>query len=724
MQIYSFRRMPVGKHILAAILLPLMLVSCSGGGGGGSTPPAPPPGGGGSGPNSYTISGTVSGLVGVSGGLEIHDGYEGLSINANGGFTFPTAIFSGFPYTVTVGTQPSAPAQVCTVANGSGTVSGPVTNVQVVCRNTISFTITGLAGTAVLQNNGGDNRTVNTNGTYTFSTTVATGSAYNVTVLSSTPAQQCTVTNGSGTANGNVTNIQAHCVNTINGMITGLNGTVVLQNNGGDNLTLSANGPFTFATSVETGNPYNVSVFTQPTGQTCLVIENGQGTAYGNVTNVQVACVDGQWTWMGGSSSPNQTGTYGTKGTAAPGNVPGGRYDAVSWTDSTNGNLWLFGGRGYPASVGISIGVLNDLWKYNIASGQWTWVSGADTNDQQGVYGAKGTAAASNVPGARERAVSWIDAAGNLWLFGGYGRASNGVYGELNDFWKFTVSSGQWTWVSGSNLASNLDVAPVYGTKGVAVAANVPGGRSGAASRADSSGNLWLFGGYGWDSANGLGPLNDLWKFNIASNQWTWVSGADITRQSGSYGTKGTASASNVPGARQSAMGWFDATNGNLWVFAGNGYDSSGSTSTNNLNDLWKFNIASGEWTWVSGANVGGQAGTYGTLGVVSASNVPGSRKSCTGQIDASGNLWLFGGSVPYGVVNDLWKYNIASDRWTWMNGSKLLNQSGVYGTLGAAGTGIRGARQADVSWIDGSGNQWFFGGYDGGHRNDLWRFK
>ena len=74
MQIYSFRRMPVGKHILAAILLPLMLVSCSGGGGGGSTPPAPPPGGGGSGPNSYTISGTVSGLVGVSGGLEIHDG--------------------------------------------------------------------------------------------------------------------------------------------------------------------------------------------------------------------------------------------------------------------------------------------------------------------------------------------------------------------------------------------------------------------------------------------------------------------------------------------------------------------------------------------------------------------------------------------------------------------------------------------------------------------------
>ena len=42
-----------------------------------------------------------------------------------------------------------------------------------------------------------------------------------------------------------------------------------------------------------------------------------------------------------------------------------------------------------------------------------------DTDDQPGVYGTQGIAAASNVPGGRENAVSWTDSKGNLWLFGG-----------------------------------------------------------------------------------------------------------------------------------------------------------------------------------------------------------------------------------------------------------------------------------------------------------------
>ena len=51
----------------------------------------------------------------------------------------------------------------------------------------------------------------------------------------------------------------------------------------------------------------------------------------------------------------------------------------------------------------------------------WTWISGANTINAQGVYGTKGVPAAGNVPGARSGSVSWIDGAGNLWLFGGYG---------------------------------------------------------------------------------------------------------------------------------------------------------------------------------------------------------------------------------------------------------------------------------------------------------------
>jgi len=42
----------------------------------------------------------------------------------------------------------------------------------------------------------------------------------------------------------------------------------------------------------------------------------------------------------------------------------------------------------------------------------------------------------------------------------------------------------------------------------------VPGARSSFSSWIDSSGNMWLFGGYGYDSSGDLGYLNDLWQYN------------------------------------------------------------------------------------------------------------------------------------------------------------------------------------------------------------------
>jgi N-acetylneuraminic acid mutarotase len=104
----------------------------------------------------------------------------------------------------------------------------------------------------------------------------------------------------------------------------------------------------------------------------------------------------------------------------------------VSWLDS-RGRLWLFGGYGYdPAG---NQGHLNDLWQYNPTSREWTWVSGANFINQPGLYGTKGTASRSNVPGARQKAAAWINSSGKLWLFGGYGYASAGNQGYLNDLW-------------------------------------------------------------------------------------------------------------------------------------------------------------------------------------------------------------------------------------------------------------------------------------------------
>ena len=169
---------------------------------------------------------------------------------------------------------------------------------------TIGGTVSGLSGTGlVLQDNGGNNLSVTANGSFTFTTAIASGSTYNVTVFSqpSNPAQTCGVTAGaSGTvASANVTSVVVTCTTntyTIGGTVSGLSGAgLVLQNNGGNNLSVSANGSFTFTTAIASGSTFNVTVFSQPSNpaQTCGVTAGASGTvASANVTSVVVTCID------------------------------------------------------------------------------------------------------------------------------------------------------------------------------------------------------------------------------------------------------------------------------------------------------------------------------------------------------------------------------------------------------------------------------------------------
>jgi len=141
----------------------------------------------------------------------------------------------------------------------------------------------------------------------------------------------------------------------------------------------------------------------------------------------------GEWTWMSGPETAGESGIYGTLGTADITNVPGSRQGSVGWTDAA-GNFWVFGGIGFD-SAGIA-GELNDLWQYSPSAGMWTWQSGSNLVGEAGNYGTLGISAPGNFPGARGGSPSWIDAAGNLWLFGGNGPIS-GVNGAFSDLWKF-----------------------------------------------------------------------------------------------------------------------------------------------------------------------------------------------------------------------------------------------------------------------------------------------
>jgi len=251
--------------------------------------------------NGYLVGGDVSGLSGTL--VLANNGSNNKTVTANGVFTFSTSVASGQGYNVSVLSQPAG--QTCTVANGSGTATAKVSNVSVTCVNngpyTVGGSVTGLSGSLVLQNNGANNLTRNADGAFTFSTPVTSGGAYAVTVLTQPAGQICSVSQGSGTASGPVSNVAVTCSNisySISGIVNGLSFPgLVLQNNGGDDLAVfpgmpgSPYEPFTFAGSVSQGGAYDVTILSQPAGQTCTVTSGGSGTASGNVTDVVIDCI-------------------------------------------------------------------------------------------------------------------------------------------------------------------------------------------------------------------------------------------------------------------------------------------------------------------------------------------------------------------------------------------------------------------------------------------------
>jgi hypothetical protein len=166
-----------------------------------------------------------------------------------------------------------------------------------------------LSGQSVtLQNNSGDNLTVSSNTSFSFTTKVASGATYLVTVLTQPTGQTCTPNLNSGVVSDNVSDVSIICsytVYTVSGNVSGLSGTLVLQNNYGSDQTLTSDGSFSFR--VASSAKYNVRVKTQPNGK--CTVSNGSGTVGADVDNVSVGCwvfVDGG----GSSTGVNQNTTY------------------------------------------------------------------------------------------------------------------------------------------------------------------------------------------------------------------------------------------------------------------------------------------------------------------------------------------------------------------------------------------------------------------------------
>lgn len=147
------------------------------------------------------------------------------------------------------------------------------------------------------------------------------------------------------------------------------------------------------------------------------------------------------------------------------------------------------------------------------------------------------------MPGGREGAVTWYDPSGNLWMFGGLGiDPVLGAAFYFDNLWRFDASTRLWAWMSGdnndlnvsctgnpnSNLGADCGHLGVYAQFGTPAPGNKPGSRRGPSTWIDKSGNLWLFGGFGFDAAGSIRQLNDFWEFTPSTSQWTWRGGSTV----------------------------------------------------------------------------------------------------------------------------------------------------------------------------------------------------
>jgi hypothetical protein len=163
---------------------------------------------------------------------------------------------------------------------------------------TVGGTVTGLAGQGLQLTSAGSNLSIAKDGSFTFPTSIAINASYSVTVSAqpSNPTQNCAVTNGSGAATANVTNVTVKCVTSsyaLRGSASGLTGTgLVLQTADGDSLALASNGPFNFTSRVLSSTSYSISISSQPTkpSQQCTLTHGSGTVAADDITNIAVTC--------------------------------------------------------------------------------------------------------------------------------------------------------------------------------------------------------------------------------------------------------------------------------------------------------------------------------------------------------------------------------------------------------------------------------------------------
>jgi hypothetical protein len=212
-------------------------------------------------------------------------------------------------------------------------------------------------------------------------------------------------------------------------------------------------------------------------------------------------------------------------------------------------------------------------------------------------------------------------------------------------------------------------------------------------------------------------------------NEWAWIKGDSMNLSPPVFGERGIPAPENTPSGAYNSIGWVDS-NGMFWSFGGSGYYGW-------RGDLWRFNSETLEWTWMKGSQEESDPGSFGEMGVPAESNAPPARGfGVANWTDNDGNLWLYGGLSSYQGVGihiyaDLWKYDVETNLWTWMNGSQSSHVEPNYGMPGVPSAEAHPGSRSELgaTWVDQEGDLWLFGGGAEGFGtayilyNDLWKY-
>lgn len=424
------------------------------------------------------------------------------------------------------------------------------------------------------------------------------------------------------------------------------------------------------------------------------------------VFSVSLTAQNGTWTWMKGIAVTSPSPNFGIQGVSSPTNEPPGVYEAAEWTD-LNGNFWVFGGLNFNTG-----GYENSMWRYVPATNEWTWMNGPSVINSIPVYGVQGVPSPSNFPGGRSFAPrTWTGANGDLWLMGGVGIDATGNSVFLNDLWRYNIATNQWTWMNGPQIGNGL---PNYGIQGVMAPTNMPPSvQESAASWVDNNGDLWLFSGI-----DGLsGGADDMWRYSVGSNMWTWMSGQSSGPVVPNYGTLQVPSPTNTPGTRWNYSHWTDSQ-GRFWMFGAIDYAGS------YYSDMWMYDPATLLWTWMAGPNLPLAPNTFTTACVPGGYPDPFvENRIC--WTDLCGRFWSMGTDFNY-----LWLFDPTTLQFTYITGSITQATPVNLGTQGIpAPTNYPMGASGGNGFVSSNGDLWFFGGADlsgllGGSINLLWRYQ